>query len=169
MITKNDLFHVGFISKSHGYSGYFYLNFINSFHPTTNLEGFVFLFLNGKAVPFYIEHCADLSEKFALIKLEDITSKEQIAVFSGFEVYLEKKLWLEHHHQLEVLPAFLIGFQLFDSEYKYFGIIVNINSSPAHFLMELDNQCLIPLHNDLIINIDERKKIIIMDLPDGLI
>jgi|GEM_PF-816847 len=169
MISTDDLFHVGFISKTHGYSGYFYLSFVSSFFPSDKLKGFVFLMINEKAVPFYIENCLELTDKYALIKIEDLNTKEDIAAYSGLKVYLEKKLWQDCLNLTNISPTVLTGFKLLDVDHKIVGTVTNVTASPAHYLLELNNESLVPLHNDLIISIDENNKTIIMDLPEGLL
>jgi len=168
MIHNDDLFHAGFVSKTHGYRGHFYVNFVTEFKPEKALKGFLFFLFNDKPVPFFIEECIEIAETFALIRLEDINTKEEATELSGYRVFLEKTKWYKSLNPVES-PMMLIGFSLVDSNKKMAGKIIGIEHSPAHYLLVLENHTLIPLHNDLIIEIDLKSKEIMMKIPEGLI
>ena len=49
------------------------------------------------------------------------------------------------------------------------GTVQNIENPGKQFLFVLENELLIPAHDDLIEKIDDKKKSIFMKLPEGLV
>ncbi|HQF10995.1 MAG TPA: 16S rRNA processing protein RimM, partial [Paludibacteraceae bacterium] len=65
-----------------------------------------------------------------------------------------------------------IEFRIFDKDNNFIGIVTDIDTSTQNVLFIVDNgekQILIPACQDYILQIDEMKKIIYMDLPEGLL
>ena len=66
----------------------------------------------------------------------------------------------------------IIGFTLLNQNKKKIGIVLRVNEVNPQPLIEVQSSGknkLIPLHKNLVIKLDRRKKIIILDIPDGLI
>jgi 16S rRNA processing protein RimM len=67
----------------------------------------------------------------------------------------------------------LSGYKVYKIDNRLVGTIIDVIENPGQLLMNVrikkDKEILIPLHEDLIIRIDNKKKIIKMDLPQGLI
>ena len=66
----------------------------------------------------------------------------------------------------------LKGYRIRTPQDELLGTIQEIIENPGQILLSVlpqeGNNILVPLHDDFIVNVDHRKKIIIMDLPDGL-
>jgi len=62
----------------------------------------------------------------------------------------------------------LTGYLVVNQHHEETGRVVAVEKTPAHYLLVLDDDRLIPFHSDLIINIIEEEKTLIMNLPEGL-
>ena len=62
----------------------------------------------------------------------------------------------------------LTGYEVLNSEHVVQGKVAAVDESTINTLLELENGRLLPVHEDLIIEIDEPQKRIILDLPEGL-
>ena len=58
------------------------------------------------------------------------------------------------------------------AEKKILGIVTEIIQNPGQWLLNVSSpegrNMLIPLHEDFIVKIDKVKKILVMDIPEGL-
>ena len=62
----------------------------------------------------------------------------------------------------------LKGYEVLNSEHVVQGKVATVNESTINTLLELEDGRLLPVHENLIIEIDEPQKRIILDLPEGL-
>ena len=62
----------------------------------------------------------------------------------------------------------LTGYEVLNGEHVVQGKVAAVDESTINTLLELEDGRLLPVHEDLIIEIDEPQKRIILDLPDGL-
>ena len=65
-----------------------------------------------------------------------------------------------------------IGFKIIDKLKGVLGIVENINDQTSQPLFEVTDgkkNILVPLHDDLLIEIDRKNKSILVNLPEGLI
>ncbi len=114
---------------------------------------------------FEIENTKNLENNRAIIKLKTIDSINSALSLVGYSVYM-KGLKEE-----EVLKEF-INYDVFDTENKKLGKIVNLISSGRNELIEVesdDNTFLIPFAEELIKQVNHELEFIIVDLPQGLI
>ena len=66
----------------------------------------------------------------------------------------------------------IIGYLVQDTKYGKIGYIDYVNDQSSHHLFVLkkgNKEILIPINEDFIIEVNRNKKIIKMDLPEGLI
>ena len=62
----------------------------------------------------------------------------------------------------------LTGYEVLNDSRVVQGRVAAVDESTINTLLELEDGRLLPVHEDLIIEIDEPHKRIILDLPDGL-
>jgi 16S rRNA processing protein RimM len=138
---------------------------------TDKIQGMksVFLEIEGKPVPFIISGTITSGEGILKLKFEGYDTIEKIHEFNGCRVFLNsgKKLTSGNNDLIS-----LIGFHITTADKSLAGFITDIIDNPGQLLINVETktgeQLLIPLHEDLIVSIDQRKKLIIMDLPEGL-
>jgi len=92
--------------------------------------------------------------------------------FLGLTIYLHKKFLNILESDVDMDNNTFIEFRIFDKDNNFIGIVTDIDTSTQNVLFIVDNgekQILIPACQDYILQIDEMKKIIYMDLPEGLL
>jgi 16S rRNA processing protein RimM len=168
MLQIENIFHAGRITKAHAFSGHIKVVFLPTFQPVQEPKGTVFLMINKKPVPFFIEEVIQATESSIILKLEDIDTLEQANELIDLAFYLDLS-YAGENQQDDFQLAFLIGFNIIDQNKKRIGIIQQVIENPAHYLLEIEHEKLIPFHEDFILNMDMDKKIIQLDLPEGLL
>jgi 16S rRNA processing protein RimM len=161
-----ELIKIGKVLKTHGYKGHLKI-FIDDFYMD-DFEEISAVFINQ--LPYFIISKDINSEKQAIILLEDIENKEKAHPLQGKDIYakdddLTEILEDEPYHDLA-------GFTISDKNMGKIGEITKVLELPHQFLAQVfkdEKEILIPLNDDFILNIDEKKKLIEMQLPDGLL
>ena len=165
---------IGRLGKTHGIEG-----FLKAAVDDRYLEDFfaselVFVDLKGQKVPFFIE---DIQEGHAiLVKFEEYDDKEMAQELCGKELFLRPEDLLPEaersaNHEDNRFERF-IGFAITDTSAGNLGQIEDIMELPQQFMAVVilkGKETLIPLHPDLILHIDEEKRLINMTLPEGLL
>lgn len=160
----------GKITKISGFEGAVTVRPERDFSGKIPETGSVFLEIDGRAVPFflqYIEHFADGSVR---IKFEDYDSYEKVKEFTGCNVLLSSSGTGTGN---EAVHQNLSGFRIINENGSYVGLIARLITNPGQFIIRVKDpdgkEILIPFHEDLIIEIDPERKQIRMIIPDGLI
>ena len=121
-------------------------------------------------IPFFIEEVVGVTKNDMCIKFEEVNSREEgkkllnkkVYVFGDNEVQTnEKEEW-----------TYLIGYQVISSQNIHIGQIHDIHTNGFQVLIELEynnKQIQLPLHQDLIIDINKEKKTIELEIADGLL
>jgi len=170
-MKKEACFYLGTIIGKYSFKGELLVKTdtdnINSYNSLTS----VFIDIENRLIPYFVKHCLVHKSSLLRFKLEDV-SDEKTA-----NVLLRKKIYLP----LELLPKLtgnkfyyheVIGFKIIDQKKGEIGTILKINDQTAQPLFEVNDgnkKILIPLHDDLLINLNRKDKSILVNLPDGLI
>lgn len=165
-----DSFYIGYITKTKGLKGEVQVFF--EYPQPENLDlDTLFLELNGKLVPFFVEEVALHANKTANIYFEDID------VIEKAQTLVHKKIYLPNSKKPERDPAeFLItdlkGFLVMDAKHGALGEISEVHDYPQQFVASLsyqEKEILFPLSDDLIEKIDQAQQILYVNLPEGLV
>jgi len=166
----DDCFQLGRVIKPHGLKGEVSV-FIESDNPEyySEMES-VFVLMQNKLVPFFIE-ALDVRDDRAIVKFEGIDTHDEALSLKDHLLYLP----------LDVLPPLegtsfyfheIIGFGVLDKQHGIIGTVQAVYDSGAQNLLSVladGGELLIPIHDDIILNIDREQTLIEVDLPDGLI
>jgi 16S rRNA processing protein RimM len=171
-MKKEDCFYLGKVVRKHSYKGEVVLK-LDTDEPELykNLES-VFLDLNSKLLPFFIESSLLQKGNQLRVKFEDFTTEADAERILKKDVYLPltmlPKLEGNKFYYHEV-----IGFDLIDENFGVVGEIVAINDSTAQELFIVKNnenkEVLIPLIDEFLIKVDRDSRQIIVNTPKGLI
>lgn len=166
-----DCYSLGYIHKAHGITGDLIIRTDLQFSEKTIQKWeVIFLKIDGILVPFFVENIHIRSEKELLVKLEDIGNEIKIKPFLGLSVYIDKESYLEENQVF--LSSAWMDYRLFSKE-EEIGIISDFIEYPGQNMLEvklLDGESiLIPAQEDWVVSVDSKSKVIIMDLPDGLV
>lgn len=165
----DDCYQLGNVVKTHGLRGELVF-FLDTDDPSfyNEMES-VFIEINGKLVPFFIEYI-QLQGDRALVALEDVEDISAASELVGKSLYLSLT-------KLPKLPKGqyyyhdLIGFEVFDRD-SYIGTVTEIFQIPNNHLLGVDHQgkeVLVPIEDKIIIDVDMEQRKISVRLPEGLI
>lgn len=177
MITESEILAVGNLAKPHGINGE-----ITGILPSEiSLDDLtcVVIDIDGIYVPFFIEKWRPKSSESVLIKFEGIDNEIKAKQISNKDLFvlrrdLEKMGFEEPDNDEEGFYASdLIGFTVFDSDNNRIGQVCDYDDQTENLLILVkrqdDSTIYLPLADDLIEEFDSEKKVIILDLPTGLI
>lgn len=170
MITKNEIFSVGHTAKPHGIKGELSFNFSKENFDEEKLPYYIFE-MDGIFVPFFVEDYRYKSDTTAIVKLEGIDTEEQARLLSSHTVYIHTKFVLKESEE-DLGIHFFVGFTVIDKQLGSLGKITEVDESTENVLFVIDKEgeeLLIPATDDFISDIDEAKRIIHMNLPEGLV
>jgi 16S rRNA processing protein RimM len=166
-----DLFLIGKTLKSHGTAGQLRLMIEDKFKAYIVKGTYLFLDLDGSRVPFRIKGVHD-AQHF-VIALKDVDTKEESDVLSGKDLWIETEL-VKARHRLS--PRNIKGkwddYTILDATSGKSFDILRTEEYPQQLMAVVhhnEKEILIPLHEDLITDIDKSVKIIHMTIPEGLL
>jgi 16S rRNA processing protein RimM len=97
-----------------------------------------------------------------------VDTQQQASELTGCNVYFPREL-AETDDEMPSLSE-LVGFCIVDAETKnVIGTIESIDNQTVNILFELEDGTLIPASDDLIADIDMKKREITMHIPEGLL
>ncbi|MBK9328679.1 MAG: 16S rRNA processing protein RimM [Sphingobacteriales bacterium] len=161
-----ELIRIGKVLKTHGYKGNLKI-YIDEFYMD-DFEELSIIFINN--LPYFITSKDINSESQAIILLEEIDSKEKAHPLQGKDIFAKDDDLTEILDEEEY--AHLAGYELTDRTAGTIGTIEKIVELPFQFMAQIfrdKKEILIPLNDDFILKIDEKKKIVEMKLPDGFL
>ena len=169
MAYKSDIL-LGRIIKVSGFEGAVTVKLERLFSgKLPNMES-VFLEIEGRSVPFFISDSDYSGADILRLKFDGYDSSDKVIEFVGCRVFLTTPAPVDN--KAEEIKS-LLGYTVLTTDNIILGTIDEIIPNPGQWLLsvtsESKKEILIPLHENFIIRIDNKKKIIIMDIPDGLL
>lgn len=160
---------LGRISKTHGFEGAVTVKLDKGFiEKIPDMES-VFLEIEGKPVPFFIEESEYPGGDILRLKFSGYNNIEKVNEFTGCRILLNS--------ENEDSPGTAInynveGYKIFLPENTLLGTIRSVIENPGQLLLsvvtESGREILIPFHEHFILGIDKKRNIIKMNLPEGL-
>ena len=130
----------------------------------------VFIEINGTSVPFIIAETDFNGADLLSLKLVDYNTADKINEFKGCRVFLTSGETIQPNSDKY---EDLTGFGVFDENENKIGIVNDIIQNPQQWLFSIlsisNKEILLPVHEDLILRIDDSKKIITVKIPEGLL
>lgn len=170
MIRPEEVYKIGIFNKPHGIHGELQFSFTDDIFDRVEAE-YIICPMEGILVPFFIEEYRFRSDNSALMKLEGVDNAERARMFTNTEVYFPKKL-AEEAGPGEITWNYFIGFEVEDTHHGKLGEVIDVDTTTINTLFVVsrpDDELLIPAQEEFIINIDEKRRLITMELPTGLI
>jgi len=169
MLSENQLINIGFISKPSGFKGDLLFAFDNDDAEEYTSAKFFFIELEGKPVPFLAENIK-LNGTSLIVKLQDVNTEEEAKKLTGKKLSIEKSAASHSEDELDWYE--LIGYQIIENTYGALGMIEHIEETTQQLIAKCTvegKEVLFPLHEDFILEIDDEKKLLRIDLPEGLL
>ncbi len=169
MIKPQEVIKIGKVTKTHGVSGELSCTFINDIFGDEDAP-YLVADIDGIFVPFFIEEYRFKSDVTALIKFEDIDDTESAKIILGRELYFPMK-YITDSQPMNCGEG-ILGYKIY-SDGKLIGTIEGVDDTTANILFsvltESGEELLIPATDDFVEDIDDEKREITMNLPDGLL
>ncbi|MES2689368.1 MAG: ribosome maturation factor RimM [Bacteroidota bacterium] len=164
-INRKDFIVAGTVAKTHGTKGE--LKIITD--AKVKFTEWAFLEIREKPVPFYIRHNQATTNNEYLLKLDGIDTLEIAQQYIGYQVLVTKTKGKRKPTE-NVFD--LNGFMLIDVEAGEIGEVAGIEELPQQTMLVTHyhgQQIMIPMVEDFIDRVDEKKEIIYLRLPDGFL
>jgi len=166
-----DCFYLGKITKKYSFKGELIIN-LDTDEPEIykDLKS-IFININGKLIPFFIEKSTFQKKSALRIKFEDVNSEEEASSMINKEAYLP----LEDLPKLKGKKFYyheIIGYNVVDSNYGDIGLIIKVDDKSLQSIFVVENkgkQILIPINDNIIETINRKNKTIYISAPNGLI
>lgn len=163
-------FRTGSILKTRGLKGE--LNFYVDFAGLEKIKyDTVFIEIGGRLAPYFVTSVKYQPNGIAILSLDDIDTIEKAAVLVKKDVYLPDVV-RPKKKKAEFTLLDLEGFTAIDEEEGELGRIAEVNEYPQQVLATViykDRDVLFPLNEAIIKAIDVKKKVVYVELPDGLL
>ncbi len=164
----NDIL-LGRIIKISGFEGAVTVKLEKFFSGKSEHIESVFLEIEGRPVPFFISEYEFSGADILKIKFEGYNSSEKVSEFVGCRVFLTSPPPADDK---EEDPESLVGYRILTEDNSLLGTVKEVISNPGQLLLNVsspeDKEILIPFHNDFIVDIDSERKVLIMNIPEGL-
>lgn len=172
MIRKEDCYKIGKLTKTHGLKGELNFQFTDDIWDRVESD-YLICEVDGILVPFYLEEYRFRSEAVALVKFEDMDSADAAQILVNSDVYFENK-YITNSDEDEVSLNYFIGFRMIDGDTDTeIGTITDIDDNTENWLFIVEradgSEILIPAHEEFIKDIRQEEKVMVMDLPTGLL
>ena len=170
-MDPENVYCLGTISKIRGAAGSIVLKLDKKVSERFYEMESVFLEIEGLLVPFFINVAESLDQKNILLNFDSVETENQCKDLIGCKVYTEFSDVIIPDKNTSPYN-YLKGFTLWDQKYGNVGVITEIlfyPDNPVFQIKQDQKEIIVPLHENLIIEIDSHKKLIKVNLPEGLL
>ena len=171
MIKKEEVYKIGIFNKPHGIHGEISFTFTDDIFDRVDCD-YLICQLDGIFVPFFVDEYRFRSGSSALVKLEGIDSSEKARMFTNVDVYFPVK-FMEETDDSELTWAFFVGCTIEDVNHGVLGTILEVDESTINTLFVVERpdgeELLIPAQEEFMVNIDPEKRLITVEIPEGLL
>ena len=174
MITREELITIGHYNTPHGIAGELSATLDVDFDVLESLTCLVSE-IDGIYVPFFVNACRPKSSETVLLTIDDIDSEQEATRLVNRDIYALKRDYSQASDDADAdgYPLdYFIGFELQDSDGSRVGEIIDVDEQTENAIFIIqngDNQLMVPANDDLIVEFDIDKRVMVMDLPQGLI
>jgi 16S rRNA processing protein RimM len=160
---------LGRITKVSGYEGAVAVKLERNFSGKIPHIESVFLEIEGRPVPFFVSGSDYSGADILKLKFDGYDSSDRVDEFTGCRIFLttvrESENTSEDFQSLE-------GYNIMTPDKKLLGTVTEVIQNPGQWLLDVASPAgksmLIPLHEHFLVKIDKKKKIMVMDIPEGL-
>jgi 16S rRNA processing protein RimM len=166
----NDYFNIGKIVGSHGLAGEVVLE--HALGKKTDLKGLQTLFVEDRKdslLPYFVESGKVKNDTETYLKLEGVNTKETARRLNQKNVWLLKADFEKFAAKASAIS--MLGYQIINDG-EPIGDVIEVIEQPMQVLCKImyrNKEALIPIHQDTLKKIDQRKKEVHVSLPEGLL
>jgi len=164
------LISVGKLGKPHGLSGAFRFLLHRELKNKKKTPKYFLLKKGSNPAPYFIKQIEWNGFNEGFINFEEVTTPEQAKQLAGTELLMyENEVNTLFRKDADDL-SYLNNFKVIDQAFGYIGTVSEMIESPGQTLLSIaEKNIMIPLVDDFIVEINKRKKEILLDLPEGLL
>ncbi len=152
------------VLKSNGTEGQLLMSFLDVSPEDIDLQEPVFIYFDGLPVPFYFDSFKPRGTHRALARLTGIHSLQDADELAGCAVYAD-------YFEEQEAESF-IGWTIRDAQGQTVGTATEYEDIPGNLCLWVDTekgQVLLPLHENLILAADTKRRILTLEIPEGLL
>ncbi len=171
-MTKDNCYFLGKVTQTHGLKGEVIL-WLDVDQPELYAElDSVLLDMGNELVPYFLESLLIRGKK-SIAKFEDIETIEETAPIINKELYLPMDVLPELEDDTSFYYHEIIGFELEDENTgEAYGSVTQVYEGSGQDLIAFEKEgkeVLVPISDEIVKTVDRDKKIIKVNLPDGLL
>jgi 16S rRNA processing protein RimM len=162
--------YVGRIAKEFGTNGELQLNLSLQYSIEENLTEPVFVEIDGISVPLFFKSVRPKGRAKAVVVFDDFESTKATAQLIGLKLYVEGEESQEEEDDNELLA--FVGYTVIDTTRGTLGPITDFLDYPGNPLFAIsynEVEVLIPVNDDLVVKVSEKKRELTVELPEGLL
>lgn len=171
MFLKEDCFRLGNIARLHGFKGELSV-FLDVDDPQEykELES-VFIEVDGKLVPFFIDQIRMSNKGFAVIRFDGVNSEKKAKMLLKCGLYLPLDLLPEREDD-EFYYFEIEGYEVIDAKHGSIGTVTKVIDLSGNPLIQIDHngqEILLPKQDEFILKADHENQQLHIQAPEGLI
>jgi 16S rRNA processing protein RimM len=169
MINKDNCILLGTLTRPHGTRGSLIVRFSGLKAEDIHKRGLVFVEIDGLPVPFFVESFQEKTADSVIIKIEGIDTENKAREYLGYPVYVMKDQIRIKKVSKKIQD--IKGYQVFDNHLGFIGFaeeVVEMSKNPLLSVINGEKEFLVPVHEDIILEINDKERIIRIDAPEGL-
>lgn len=164
------MIRIGKIVAAHGLTGAFILKHVAGQSNWLKKDHVLMVEIRkGSQIPYFVTAAKPVNDEEYIVNAEDVQDVETAKKLVGKQVYVQEDA-------LSILakdsPLLWIGFNLVDKEKGTVGQIEDVMQAGAQWLAKImveGKEVLVPLVDDIVLDVNVRNKYVRVDLPEGLI
>lgn len=152
------------VLKSNGTDGELLMSFLEVGPEDIDTEEPVYIYFDGLPVPFYFESFNQRGTSRALVRLTGVHSLKDADELAGRDVFAD---YFEDEEEED-----LTGWKVLGEDGSQIGTITDYEDIPGNLCIYVDTtdgERLLPLHDDLILGMDDDARTITLRIPAGLL
>ncbi|MEY3620901.1 MAG: ribosome maturation factor RimM, partial [Sediminibacterium sp.] len=165
-----DLIHIGKIVAPHGIAGQVIIE--HALGKSISFKGVEVLFVEqtkNSFIPYFIQSASAKTDTLTHVHFEGMKNREATAIV------VSKKVWVPQEAFQKLVeknaPLALLGFMVQEAG-KNLGLIKEVIEQPHQLLVTIDyngQEAYIPLHEETLKGVNHAKKLVTVELPEGLL
>ena len=170
-MAADPFYYLGKIIKTYGNKGHVLVH-LDVDQPEDYLDlKSVYLDLDGERIPFFVEEIELKHNSKAVFRFQDVSTTEDAGIYTGRKIFLPLKDLPDlkgnkfYYHEVT-------GFAVIDKTRGPIGSVTGILDLPRQSLLRVmheNKEILIPLVDEIILEIDRVNKTLFIEAPKGLI
>lgn len=152
------------VLKSNGTDGELLMSFLEIGPEDIDREEPVYIYFDGLPVPFYFESFNQRGTNRALVRLTGVHSLRDADELAGRDVFAD---YFETEEDED-----LTGWKVLSEDGTPIGTITAYEDIPGNLCIYVDTadgERLLPLHDDLVLSMDDTARTITLRIPEGLL